>query len=269
MNRDIYNRFALIETLLCWGDGLTAQELGKACGLTRQNAQGVIAEYRRLHPKNLRYDRQKKRQIATETFSPLYISPEPGRFLDYQRSMAMIAYYKENEDWIDLPFQDADRLLRPNLQSVIVHAILAALRREETVKIYYYAKTGTSMRDISPNHLIFASNRYHIRAYCHSVERFIDFVLSRILHAEVSDKRWVSSKDDTEWNTQMKLVFKMNPELPEEATSAIVHDYKVNEEGVIEIRSNQALAYYVKRELLAVDLYYQCARWVLMKEEKI
>ena len=261
MKKDMLSRFEYLETRLYWGGGITARELGEACGLTRQNAQGVIAEYRRRHPGNMTFSGSLKRQIASEVFTPHYINPNPGPFLDYQRGAAMMAFYRDQEDWGGLPFHDIDRLLRPRLSTEPVREVITGLQQKQAVSIYYHAKTGTRMRDISPNQLIFASNRYHIRAYCHYTEKFLDFVLSRIVYAESTRTEWISSHEDSEWNTYVKLFFKPNEQLPAEAKDALLLDFPLDKHGLFMIPCRQALEFYVVREMLTVDMRYGCSRW--------
>ncbi len=168
MKSDIYSRFAFIETRLYWGDGFTARELAEAFGLTRQTAQGVIDEYRHRHPGAIVFDASRKRQVAGADFRPCYVRSSAGEFLDYLRGQAMIAYYREEKDWSGLPFHDVDRLLRPYLQSEPIRQMMSALNAQRAITIYYQSKRSAQMRDFSPNQLIFAGNRYHVRGYCHS-----------------------------------------------------------------------------------------------------
>ena len=69
---------------------LCDMELAQAFHLARQNAQGVIAAYRRLHPDNICFNASLKRQVATESFEPYYISARPNAFLNYQRGISMV-----------------------------------------------------------------------------------------------------------------------------------------------------------------------------------
>jgi len=271
MKCDTLERFAFIETQLLWGGGLTARELGEACGLARQNAQNVIADYRRRHPENIRTSRKQKRQVATEHFTPHYINPDPGAFLDYQRARAMVEYFRDGESGGGLPFHDVDRLLRPTLHLNPVQTVMTGLRQRRVVTIYYYAKTGARMREISPNTLIFASNRYHIRAYCHLMKKHLDFVVPRITYAELpeTDTEWTSDRDDPEWHTWMRLSFRPNPALPEEVVDALCLDHGIVGKEAWEIRCRQALALYVKRELLGVDDERGIPLWILLNEERI
>ncbi|ADE15983.1 transcriptional regulator [Nitrosococcus halophilus Nc 4] len=259
--KDDITRFAFIETCLLWGGGLTARQLADTFGIARQNAQKVITQYRQCHPENIR--RVGRKQVAGADFSPHYIRKNAEAFLDYLRGQAIISYYLSNADWGGLPFHDVDRLLRPQLRQNSVQKVLSALRTQQVVTIYYHAKSGAQERDLSPNQLIFANNRYHVRGYCHYSKAFLDFVLSRITHAEPSGIEWVSSYNDSAWNTYDELRFKPNEQLPTETQESLLHDFPVNEEGIFLVRCRRALGFYVKRELLAVDARYGISRWVI------
>ena len=159
MNRDTTTRrFAYIETQLLWGNGLTAKELSMTFGIARQDAQAVLQAYRLLYPRNLRYDPRLKRQGISEDFVQRHINDDPYRFLDYQRGMALAGYFHEADDWADLPFQDADRLLRPALRAETTQTVIRALRQQKSVGIVYLAKQVASRRVISPHHLVHADN---------------------------------------------------------------------------------------------------------------
>ncbi len=262
MKPDMLERFAFIESRVYWGDGLSAQELGRVFGLARQTAQGVIDAYRKQHPGTLRYDEQRRRQVATSGFQPHYIQESPTAFLDHLRAQAMNAYYMQDQEWDELPFYDVDHWLRPQLQREPIKALLSALLEHKNVTMYYHSKLSARLREFSPNTLIFAGNRYHIRGYCHLQQAFLDFVLSRIIHIEPSTTEWVSSRDDKAWNKFVALRFQPHRELPEEARSALLCDFPLNEEEAYVIRCREALAYYIERELTAIDSRFSLPRWV-------
>jgi len=255
-------RFAYLETQLYWGGGVTAGELAQAFGLVRQTAQGIIDHYRRLHPENMEFCSSKRRHIARSGFEPRYIRRGAGEFLDYLRGETMVAHYRETEEWSALPFHDADRLLRSRLRRRPIEVVLSALRAQRAVVIEYQSKFRILTRDFSPNHLIFAGNRYHVRGYCHFARDFLDFVLSRIVHAEASPTEWVPSDDDSQWNKMVNLRFKPNPQLPDEARQALGWDHPLDQEGCWVISCREALAYYLKRELLSPDSRYSFPRWI-------
>lgn len=262
MKYDIYERFAFIETRLLWGEGLSARELGEVFGLTRQTAQGVINAYRRQCPDSLRYDSTHKRHVATDDFQPRYIQAKPAAYLDHVRAEAMNAYYRNQQEWDELPFYDVDHLLRPTLKAEPTRVVLSALRTQQSVTIQYLSKKSARIRDFSPHTLVFAGNRYHLRGWCHLKQDFLDFVLSRIIQAELSDAPWFSARDDHDWNTYTELRFRPNERLSEEAQHALACDFPLSGDGIFSVNCRQALAFYLQRELTTPDPEYGFSRWI-------
>jgi len=246
-------KFTYIETRLFWEDGLTAGELAQNFDITRQTAQTVIDEYRETYPHQMKYDRRKKRHLATDNFEPHHIKSDSILFLDYLRGQQLRELYlEENGEWSDIQVKDVDRLLRPRLPREIIQAILGALRHQQTLLIEYHAvmPDDIQVRIISPNYLVFADNRYHLHAYCHTREKYLDFVLSRILSAVPSQEEWVSGEHSHEWKEQVTLRFQPNPKLPESVKETLLRGYPGNERGILEITCNKNEAFYLRRKLL-------------------
>jgi hypothetical protein len=261
-------RYAYIETELIWGDGLTARRLAQAFGITRQAAQGVIDQYRRNFPGQLRYDGSLKRHMPDEDFKACFIRENAIAFLDYLRGQALVGMFCQGQDWSDLTVTDVDRLLRSELPGTPVRKLMAALKSHLTVMIDYRSKDlkpgSMSVRVISPNNIVFADDRYHIRAYCHKRHRYLDFVLSRVSHAEMADAEWISPEDDWEWNEYAELHVQPNPVLPPLARDAILMGFATNERGVRIIKCRKALLFYIKRKLLAADNKYGVPLWQIV-----
>ncbi len=259
-------RFEYIETQLFWGKGLKAGNLAETFGLSRQAAQAVIDSYRNRFPGQMEYNPYRKRHEPSENFKPMFIRTSPISFLDYLRGEKLMSYYRQGEDWSDFEMTDVDRLLRPDLPLRPIRVVLSGLLNHQVVRIDYHSKDREpDTRSISPNHLIFADERYHIRAYCHKKNAFLDFVLSRISYAELSDEGWVPSREDREWHYIVTLRFKPNPNLPESVQNAILKSYEDKEEvedGCRIVRCKMALAIYVRRNLLADNRKYGMPLWV-------
>lgn len=268
-SRLMAERFACIETELFWGDGVTAGSLAGTFGISRQAAQNIIDLYRQNYPGQMQYHPSRKRHEATAEFEPAFIRSNVHAFLDYLRGQALVGFYHEAQDWSDLHVTDVDRLLRPNLQLDIVRTVLAAHRRRQTVMIDYRSKgrdpESPSTSVISPNHLIFADDRYHIRAYCHKKDRHLDFVLSRVACAEPADAEWVSSENDAEWNEFVEVRLHPNPDLSSSAREALLKGFETKESGVRSITCRKALLFYIRRRLLADDPVYGMPLWKVLE----
>lgn len=260
-------RFAYIETELFWGDGVTAGQVASTFGLSRQMAQRAIDRYRKEHPGQMYYAAKQKRHLPMTSFEPHYIRTTPIAFLDYLRGQALVGLYREDQNWSDLAVMDVDRLLRPDLPIPTIRTVLAALRRQQAVMIDYRKKSlepgAVTSRVISPHHLVFADDRYHIRAFCHTKKRYLDFVLSRIVHAEIATDDWISAEYDREWNEFVELRLKPNPSLPASVQEAVLRGFEKAEPGSRSLRARKALLFYIKRKLLATDQKYNAPIWCI------
>ncbi len=265
MKFDILIRFAYIETQLLWGDGLAANDLAQTFKLTRQTAHAAIDAYRQQHPGQMKYNGSLKRHVAEDDFEPQYIRGDAATFLDYLRGQNLRANYLEETDWSEIALTDFDRLLRPKLPRHVVQPVLAALRHKQTLYIEYQPVMPDDIRArvISPNHLVFASNRYHLHAYCHQREKHLDFALSRIVWVEAGGEEWVSSAGSREWNEHKTLRFRPNQELPKEVQETLLRGHPSNEKGILEIHCKKTEAFYVKQKLLkAVDKHRNMPVWI-------
>ncbi|MDY6991974.1 MAG: WYL domain-containing protein [Pseudomonadota bacterium] len=264
-------RFAYIETRLYWEDGFTATELAENFNVSRQTAQAVIEQYRQQYPQHMYYDNKRKRHVATEDFKPHYIDPRTIQFLEYLRSQNLREHYlDEDQQWSELNVADADRLLRPELPREIVQPIFAALRHRKTLLLEYQAVMAEHIRFrvVSPNHLVFVDNRYHLHAYCHHTQSYRDFVLSRILSVAASDQEWVSSAGDEEWQF-VTLRYKPNPELPLEVQETLLRGYPGSERGLLEIRCRKNFVFYIERQMkMKKSEVWNMPTWIKVEEIK-
>jgi hypothetical protein len=262
MDFDTKRRFAYIETRLLWEDGLTARDLAVAFGLTRQTAQGVIDAYRRTYPGELTYDVSLKRQVAMPSFQPHTIRADAGHFLDYLRGQELTAHFLEASDWVETAMTDVSRIIRHRVPPEPTRILIAGMRQRQTVSITYQSKRQALSREFSPHTLIFASNRYHVRGFCHLKGTFLDFVLSRVLHADPSDTAWFSNRDDAMWHDFVELRFGVNPALPPDAQQAAWLDHGIEPGGDFVVHCRKALAFYVQRDLEALDSRFKMPRWL-------
>jgi hypothetical protein len=57
--------------------------------------------------------------------------------------------------------------------------------------------------------------------------------------------------------------FHPNPKLTEAQTQAVIKGYKLDSDGCLRIETNKALAFYVQRKMLIIDLKLGMERWCL------
>lgn len=269
-------KFNYIETVLSWKGEIYAGEVAEYFNVTRQTAQGYIKAYRKAFPGQMEYIPSCRRHVRSETFRPVLLTkatPKDGLFfLDFIRGQTLVGRYWNSDVVSEVPLIDANRYGRPEVSINIVQAILAGLTNRKRVSVLYQSKRTNpetvDRRMISPNRLVYADNRYHVRAYCHKWNIHLDFVLSRFHDAKVENyenpgSKWVSGDKDTAWRTKLLLRFKPNPKLNSAQVQAITIGMKLDQNGFCCIETNEAIAYYVERRMQAIDRKLKCELWIL------
>lgn len=263
MNSKIMRRFCFIETQLLFGGGVTASDLAKAFDLSRQTAQATIDRYRSLHPDSLERDFTLKRQVATENFTPYYIRDDVTLFLNHLTGQSMSGMFCDQIEWCDdIIIENLDRKFRPRINSRSIRQLLQALQRKESIYVRYASKQQIRDRTLSPHAIFNQSYLYYVRCYCHHRHEFRNFRFSRFISIDSgSHDTWVSSRDDTDWNTYEDLYFTPNPSLPHDTRQALLLDYNLNKENLMKIRSRRAVSYYIRKNLRQVDEIAKCSLW--------
>ena len=92
---------------------------------------------------------------------------------------------------------------------------------KKVLEIFYQSSKVGTKRFISPNHIVHADFRYHLRSYCHKDGAYKDFVIGRITEAEIISTEthldnwheWRSDENDRDWHQIVELKYTINPEL--------------------------------------------------------
>lgn len=261
--KNLKDRFAYIETLAWWGDGLTAQKLGEAFGIARQNAQQSIRAYRQRYPRNLRYDPKTRRLVANDGFACHYVKNKANLFLDYLRGLELVARFREETDALEMPFVDVDLHFRHTYHHGVVRAVLSALRNRRAILVLYRGRRSRGWLQLSPHHVVHADSRYHVRAYCHEHGKYGDFVLSRMEdYAPGDGDDWVDNRDDRAWHDLVDVCYRINPHLPEDTQGLLRYEYGADADGCLWLRGvRRACLQYVERRMTRIDPLAQKPLW--------
>lgn len=265
MKRDMSRRFAYIETCLYWSGGITASQLGKVFGITRQNAQLSMDAYRQKYPNNMIYNPSTKRHETSHSFQTHCISQDPLRYLNYLRGNSLTNHFWEDEDWGYIAIEDVDALYRPYINKHNIQLVIEAIQSHKTLNLYYHSKLeGFENLTIAPHQVVYVNKRYHLRAFCYQKNKPIDLVLSRMLEVAFSTKQWVSNTEDHEWHDFIDLKFKPNPALPEKLKNTLLLDFRLDND-IHTIKVRKALSFYVKREMTQLDWNHKIPLWILLE----
>lgn len=274
LSESLKERFAYIEHLLRWYGGVTARQISEVFGIERVNAQKVITRYREVFSGAIRYDSSLRKQVADKNFDPHYIKDTPRKFLDNLRGQHYVRLYRDTGNWEEISIYDTDSRIPLNLENNIVSIIVKALLDKRVLAISYHSINRVSDRLISPNNLVYANHRFHLRAFCHQKQDYLDFVLGRILEArlypvptveEIKKDRaieWISSRHDKSWGNIVYLFYQINPELPEKAQGALRLNYNVDSEDKLIIQCREALRYYIDDQFKMIDHRFHKPLWI-------
>jgi predicted DNA-binding transcriptional regulator YafY len=114
------------------------------------------------------------------------------------------------------------------------------------------SSTGSGERHLSPHAIAYDGFRWHVRAYCHRREQYLDFVIARILDARATAETAVPGDKDEAWHRKVSLVLGPNPALPVAAQRVIELDYGMTN-GRVTLDCRQALLFYTLKRLGLLD----------------
>jgi predicted DNA-binding transcriptional regulator YafY len=132
----------------------------------------------------------------------------------------------------------------------VLTALLRAIRERRGLRISYQSmsRTEPNSRAMTPHALAFDGFRWHVRAYCHTRNRFLDFVIARILKVEGEELAGPAQEEDREWHTTVTLKLVPNPGLSEAKQRVVELDYGMAE-GQLDLNCRQALLFYTLKQL--------------------
>lgn len=205
-----------------------------------------------LDPSNAIYDKSAKRYVAAEDFKPLFSRTAPDVYLHRLWSLAE-GVVEPGLTWIGaMPPTDLGLPPHRDVDFAILRTILDAIRQHSVVEVLYQsmntARPEPVKRALSPHALGHDGFRWHARAFCHIDQKFKDFLLPRILAAEIIAPATISGADDQMWNTHYKLTLGPHPDLGGGQRAAVERDYGMKD-GRLEFEVRLSMLFYVLKRL--------------------
>jgi hypothetical protein len=243
-------RLEFLDFRLHWDGRINRSGLTDFFNISVPQASLDISKYLELAPGNAVYDRSSKVYQATPDFKPYFPTNVSERYLnellaietDIIRPEQSFIGWRPPVATVPLPVRSV-----PNKTLI---SLLSAIRGKTKVLIRYQSMSSTepSSRLISPHAIANDGFRWHVRAYCDQREKFIDFVIARILEISITETQGIDSASDHAWNRVVRLVLCANPALAESHKRVIELDYGMTN-GVIELNCRQSLLYYALKQL--------------------
>lgn len=252
MRWGVEKRLEFIEFRLFWEGGINRADIMERFGVSVPQASKDLSLYEEKAPGNLAYDKRQKRYLAAPNFKPVFLQPEPDRYLSQLRSVSDHVISAEETWLLDMPETDAMPVPHRRVDVNVLRSLLSAVRQRRAIEILYQSMNPTrrqpTRRWITPHAFGNDSLRWHVRAYCHVDKKFKDFLLSRCLEARGNGEAGASPEDDVFWNETFQVVLSPNPALGANQRAIVAQDYNMTD-GRVCVPVRKALLYYFQKRL--------------------
>lgn len=247
-------RLEFVDFRLRWTGRINRSDLTAFFGISVPQASLDIAKYLEMAPGNATYDRSAKAYSATSTFAPLFRGNSPAKYLDELLARATGVLQAELSFLGSSPEVAVANNPSRSVPADTLSAVLSAIHDGTVLNIRYQSMSAVLPveRDIDPHALAHDGFRWHVRAYCHMRERFLDFVFARILSVQATDRPGKSGAEDDAWQRKVSLVVAPDPSLSEAHKRVIELDYEM-QGGETTIECRQALLFYILKRLGLLD----------------
>jgi len=248
----VEQRLEFIEFRLFWEGGINRSDITRYFGVSVPQASKDLSRYQELAPRNIRYDRSEKRYFATEEFAPLFLKPDPDRYLSQLRLIADGAISRE-ESWAARPPSfETLTMPRRHIDPDVLRTTLAAIRDREALEIRYQSLSGNRpqamWRWITPHALAHNGDRWHVRAFCHIDRTFKDFLIPRFLKTRDTGPAEAAPENDAIWNEFVIVALKPHPKLTDDQRRVVARDFGMKG-GQLNMQVRLALLYYLLKRL--------------------
>jgi len=238
-------RLEFIEFRLQWEGRVNRSDLVNYFSISVPQASLDFARYRELAPTNAVYDVVQKAYLPSPNFTPTLIRESADDYL-IRLWGATAGTMNSNSSFLGwTPSVGIVRDPARFVDAAILRVFLLALREKLVVRIDYQSMSTAvpSSRMISPHAVGFDGFRWHIRAFCHVHDDFLDFVLGRVRSAVSEGPSEIDPKDDADWHNFIEAIIVPHPRLSQAQKQVVESDYNM-EHGRLVLRVREALLFY-------------------------
>ncbi len=241
-------RLTLLEATVFWSGEFFTNVLMDGFGISRVQASKDLTLYQSLCPGNIRYDKFLKRYVVDEPFNPIFMTGTAAEFLQVLKvqqdraGSAVVTLVK------NLPEVEVIEPLFRQVNAAVLQAVNQAIVAGKEVRVRYQSMSRAEPVDhrLCPHALVFDGLRWHARAFSYTHHEFRDFVLARMLSAELSYSAEIDASEDTLWHEFVNVRIGAHPGLSATQKQAIEFDYGM-EAGILEQQVRASLVSYFLR----------------------
>jgi len=260
-------RYQYIEVMAFYTGVVTRKDVARTFAISDAAATKDLKAYGLVAPDNLIYKQSVFGFVPSHSFVAVFADLSPQNVLamfaanlavrgnpgsatnsDTDVNSAQNWIYGVSVDQLPLPTRLPDK--------TICAQLIRAIKNKLKLQIQYLSLSDkesdspeTNTRIIEPHSLIDNGLRWHVRAYNEESYDFRDFVLSRIIDAQLLDTTAESSvKYDDDWTEYVILKLKPHPNLSKQKQNSLLYDFNARNDG-IELSVRRALVAYVLQRL--------------------
>jgi len=250
MRWSIERRLEFIEFRLFWEGRVNRSDLVDFFGISVPQASADLGRYQEVAKQNLVYDKRAKSYLVTREFKPVLLELDAQRYLAQLRLIANGILPKE-ESWLGWvpPYATVPSIAR-RVDPVKLRKVLDVIRTGSAIHVEYQSlsRPDPLWRWLTPHALAFDGFRWHVRAWCHTRNRFQDFVFARMLSLDETRPDQINAECDVEWQRLLTFRIGPHPDLGKAARKAIELDYGM-QQGEISVETRISLSFYLERRL--------------------
>lgn len=240
-------RLQYLEFKLYWEGRVNRGDLTAEFGISIPQASIDFTKYQEMARHNISYNSSAKYYVPTETFKPIFIEPSASAYFSTILCLPSIENIATcGSDYIgSLP--NPSRVIDVDILKTMVQAI----KYKHMVSVDYRSFNNPlpgSIRLISPHAFGTDGSRWHVRSYCHTDNKFKDFVLGRIAEASITSESDVDASNDRKWFNYVDVVLGPDPRLDEAQKNIIAMDYGMTN-FEFKFKCRIALIYYLLKKL--------------------
>jgi hypothetical protein len=254
VNWGVERRLEFIEFRLFWEGRIGRSDIMGNFGVSEPQASKDLTLYQLRAPGNAVYDKVARTYVPGANFDPIFMRNGPSDYLVRLRSLGE-GLFEPSETWLGRP-PEVDVVLNParEMDTECLRAILRAVRETQSIEVHYQSMSTDepSWRRITPHALGYDGFRWHTRAFCHSTERFRDFLIPRVTGTRNLNAPGRAGTEDTMWTERFGVVIQPHPDLGPNQQAMVAKDYGMeNGRKVLDVR--YAMLFYTLKRLGLID----------------
>lgn len=245
----VLRRLEFVDFRLFWDGRFNRSDLVATFGISAQQASADIAQYEKMAPNNLAYDRALKAYKRTDQYAPAFIGETVERYL-LQIVAIENQWMRQEDTWFEnIPPVEIVTLGRRSTDHAVLLRVLDAVRNRLEIDIEYGSLTGSvqQSRTIAPHSLAHSAGRWYVRSWSREHNDFRDYNLNRIRSVTASRAAEVDPTLDFEWIHKINLVIVPNPDLSAERRAAIAAEYAMENDQLVR-PCRLSLSFYLMSE---------------------